>query len=66
MNTFLLYDGRHDEETFLLMQSEGLFPRLLELIKSGRYDETPVHRMLLELLCEMTRVQKLLRDDLSQ
>ncbi|KAF2150005.1 hypothetical protein K461DRAFT_230493 [Myriangium duriaei CBS 260.36] len=65
MTTFLLYDGRSDEETFMFMQREGLFPRLLELIKSGRYDETPVHTMLLELLCEITRIQQLSRDDLQ-
>ncbi|KAG8629351.1 hypothetical protein KVT40_003216 [Elsinoe batatas] len=65
MTTFLIYDGKHDEETFVMMQNEGLFPRLVELIKSGRYEDTLVHRLLLELLCEMTRIQVLSRDDLK-
>lgn len=64
MTTFLLYDGKSEEDTFILMQNEGLFPRLLELIKSGRYDDTAVHTILIELLCEMTRIQQLSRDDL--
>ncbi|KAF4551568.1 Dip1-like protein [Elsinoe fawcettii] len=65
MTTFLIYDGKHDEETFVMMQNEGLFPRLIELIKSGRYEDTLVHKLLLELLCEMTRIQVLSRDDLK-
>ncbi|PSK46082.1 hypothetical protein B9Z65_5050 [Elsinoe australis] len=65
MTTFLIFDGKHEEETFVMMQNEGLFPRLVELIKSGKYDDTRVHRLLLELLCEMTRIQLLARDDLQ-
>ncbi|PNS16141.1 hypothetical protein CAC42_4542 [Sphaceloma murrayae] len=65
MTTFLIFDGKHDEETFIMMQNEGLFPRLVELIKSGKYDDSRVHRLLLELLCEMTRIQPLARDDLQ-
>ena len=65
MTAVLLFDGRRDEEAFQMMQGESSFPRLLGLIKSGDYDGTDLHMMLLELLCEMSRIQQLPWEDLS-
>lgn len=62
---FLLFDGRSDEATFQMMQDEGTFPRLMDLIKSGTEDDTGLHRLLLELLCAMSRIQQLSWDNLS-
>ena len=49
-----------------MMKEEGGFPRLLELIQEGRDDDAGLHRMLLELLYEMSRIQRLRNEDLSQ
>jgi len=65
MTAVLLFDGRSNEETFQMMQEEGVFMRLLELIKSPDYDGTNLHKMLLELLCEMSRIQQLSLHDIS-
>ncbi|KAI9834259.1 MAG: hypothetical protein M1819_003097 [Sarea resinae] len=61
--SFLLFDGRQNENTFEMMNDEGAFPRLLELIQSTK-DNTELHQMLLELLYEMSRIQRLNADDL--
>lgn len=60
-----LFDGRANESAFELMQEEGAFPRLVELIGDRRDDASGLHRMLLELLFEMARIQRLTREDLS-
>lgn len=60
---FLLIDGRQNEETFEMMNTEGCFPKLVELIKGGQ-DER-LHRSLLELLYEMSRMQRLSQEDLG-
>ncbi|KAK5684645.1 pre-rRNA processing [Elasticomyces elasticus] len=61
----LLFDGRAHESAFELLQAEGAFTRLVELIRARRDDDIGLHRLLLELLCEMSRIQKLTRDDLK-
>lgn len=61
--SILLFDGRANEATLEMMQAENAFPRLVELIRSKR-DDAPLHRLLLELLFEMCRIQKLSREDL--
>ncbi|KAI1498416.1 hypothetical protein F5X99DRAFT_393450 [Biscogniauxia marginata] len=62
--TFLLLDGRAEEATFKRMIQENCFNRLLELI-NGRKDQDPgLHRLLLELLYEMSRMEQLRVDDL--
>ncbi|KAE8449940.1 hypothetical protein EG329_007079 [Mollisiaceae sp. DMI_Dod_QoI] len=63
--TFLLFDGRQNEPTFEMMNHEGCFPRLVDLIKKGNRDDTRLHRLLLELLYEMSRVQKITSEDLG-
>ncbi len=64
--SFLLFDGRRNEATFEMMNEEGAFPRLLELIRGRIDDEAGLYRMLLELLYEMSRIQRLRIEDLSR
>jgi hypothetical protein len=64
--SFLLFGGKEDEAMFEMMNHEGCFPRLLELIKQGKGEDARLHRMLLELLYEMSRMQRLSFEDLSQ
>lgn len=63
---FLLFDGRQNEATFGMMNEEGVFPRLVELIHLRKEDNLGLHRMLLELLYEMSRIQRLRTEDLSK
>lgn len=55
-----------------MMNNEGAFPRLLELIQMQRKNgvegdgpETGLHRMLMELLYEMSRIQRVKIQDLG-
>jgi hypothetical protein len=62
----LLYDGRNsgDDAVFGMMHSEGTFPRLVELIQEESVQEdTRLHQMLLELLYESSRIQRLVWED---
>ncbi|RFU73546.1 hypothetical protein TARUN_8708 [Trichoderma arundinaceum] len=62
----LLLDGHKDEATFPRMIQEACFPRLLELISSRENDEDPrLHRFLLQLMYEMSRVERLTPQDLA-
>ncbi|KAH8819605.1 hypothetical protein F5884DRAFT_18940 [Xylogone sp. PMI_703] len=63
---FLLFDGRAHESTFELMNKSGCFPKLVELIRKGKGEGAQLHRLLLELLYEMSRMQQLSVEDLSQ
>lgn len=63
---FLLFDGRQNESTFGMMNEKEGFPRLLELIQDEKDDGAGLHRMLLELLYEMSRIQRLRINDLSK
>lgn len=49
-----------------MMNEEGVFPRLLELIQERKDDDAGLHRMLLELLYEMSRIQRLRTEDISE
>lgn len=61
----LFLDGRHDDSTFPRMIEDACFPRLLELINGRQDDEDPrLHRLLLQLMYEMSRVERLKLDDL--
>lgn len=64
--SFLLFDGRGNEATFEMMNNEGCFLRLLELVKQGKNADSRLHRMFLELLYEMSRVQRLSEEELGQ
>jgi hypothetical protein len=49
-----------------MMQAEGVFLRLVELIQTDSVQEdTRLHRMLLELMYESSRIQRLSWEDLS-
>lgn len=63
---FLLFDGRGHEATFEMMQNEGAFPKLVDLVRENREDDLALHRLLLELLYEMSRMQRLTREDLGK
>jgi len=62
----LLLDGCQDDTMFPRMVNEACFPRLLELINSQRdQDQDPrLHRLLLQLMYEMSRMERLRVDDL--
>ncbi|KAF2198578.1 hypothetical protein GQ43DRAFT_474424 [Delitschia confertaspora ATCC 74209] len=63
---FLLYDGRQNDVTFEMMQAEGAFPRLVELIQTPSIQEDiRLHQMLLELMYESSRIQRLSWEDLT-
>ncbi|KAF4589340.1 Phospholipid:diacylglycerol acyltransferase [Ophiocordyceps camponoti-floridani] len=61
----LLLDGQSDESTFPRMLDEACFGRLLELLNTQRDDADPrLYQLLLQLLYEMSRVQRIDADDL--
>jgi len=66
-STILLCDGRQNQETFEVMQAEGLFPRLLEVVGSKKaLEDKECRNRLLDVLYEMSRVQRLRWEDLGR
>jgi len=65
MAAVLLYDGRSDETTFEMMQAETAFPHLVTLIQENTDDDAGLHRLLIELLYDMSRIQRLSWEDLG-
>ena len=63
--SFLLLDGQHNEDSFDKMNKEGVFARLVELIKHKRDEDPRLHKLLMKLLYEMSRVQRLSIEDLK-
>lgn len=71
--SFLLFDGRQNVSTFQLMNEQltneaSSFARLLELIystDSRNGDNAGLHRMLMDLLYEMSRIQRIKIEDLG-
>lgn len=63
---FLLLQGRTEESTFRRMINEGCFVRLLELIKGCGQSDARLHRLLLQLMYEMSRIEHLRHEDLMQ
>ncbi|KAF7535323.1 hypothetical protein G7Z17_g13219 [Cylindrodendrum hubeiense] len=63
---FLLLDGCQDETTFPRMVNEACFPRLLELINGRQHIDPRLHRHLLHLMYEMSRIERLRMEDLVQ
>ncbi|KAH6614776.1 hypothetical protein B0J18DRAFT_374542 [Chaetomium sp. MPI-SDFR-AT-0129] len=63
---FLLLAGRTEEDTFRTMIEEGCFVRLLELIKGCGATDARLHRLLLQLMYEMSRIEHLRPEDLLQ
>jgi hypothetical protein len=64
ISSILLHDGRYEEQTFEMMNAEGCFPRLLELIRSRGDENRMLYRSLLQLLYEMCRMQRLSQEEL--
>ncbi|KLJ10248.1 hypothetical protein EMPG_14361 [Blastomyces silverae] len=66
--SFLLFDGRQNEHTFEMMNKEGAFVRLLELIQSQEQLDgdgaAGLHRLLMNLMYEMCRIQRIKIGDL--
>ncbi|KAI1773738.1 hypothetical protein F4818DRAFT_100010 [Hypoxylon cercidicola] len=62
--SFLLLDGRAEDATFKRMIDEGCFHRLLELINERKENDAGLHRLLLELMYEMSRIEQLRLEDL--
>ncbi|KIX00739.1 uncharacterized protein Z518_09804 [Rhinocladiella mackenziei CBS 650.93] len=64
--SFLIADAQSNERTYELLNDEGAFPRLVDLISSRkRHGHEGIHRLLMELLYEMSRIQKIKIDDLA-
>ncbi|KAI4153936.1 MAG: hypothetical protein LQ340_001991 [Diploschistes diacapsis] len=64
VTAFLLFDGKQNEGTFEVMNDEGAFPRLLELIQSAEEQDAGLHRTLLQLFFEMSRIQRIRNQEL--
>ncbi|KAL4811119.1 hypothetical protein BDV18DRAFT_128633 [Aspergillus unguis] len=69
--SFLLFDGRQHEISLQMMNDEGAFSRLLELLQAHAqtlYTEDDsaagLHRLLMDLLYELSRIQKIKVEDL--
>lgn len=62
----LLLDGHEEESMFPRMIDEACFPRLLELINGRRDDDPRLHRFLLQLMYEMSRMERLRNDDIQR
>ncbi|KAK2612123.1 pre-rRNA processing [Conoideocrella luteorostrata] len=64
--SLLFLDGCSDESTFPRMMEESCFARLLELIVARQDDpDSHLHRLLLQLMYEMSRVERLKVEDLT-
>jgi hypothetical protein len=64
--SFLIADAQAHEHTYELLNDEGAFSRLVDLIASPKqYGHEGIHRLLMELLYEMARIQKIKMDDLG-
>jgi hypothetical protein len=67
--SFILFDGRQHEVVLQMLNEEGAFARLLELIlaiRSADMDgDAGLHRLLMDLLYEMSRIQRVKIEDLG-
>lgn len=69
ITSFLLFDGRQNEVALQMMNEEGAFARLLELIQAMRKEDMPgeagLHRLLMDLFYEISRIQRVKIEDLG-
>lgn len=67
--SFILFDGRQNENVLRMLNSEGAFARLLELIQAMRRadldGDAGLHRLLMDLIYEMSRIQRVKIEDLG-
>ncbi|ERF72976.1 hypothetical protein EPUS_05057 [Endocarpon pusillum Z07020] len=65
VTSFLLFEIRETESTAELLNREGAFTRLLDLISNPKQNaDATLHRMLMELLYEMSRIQRIRPEEL--
>lgn len=68
--SYLLFDGQQNEVVFRMMNEECAFPRLMELLqaqsKAMGEDGAGLHRLLMDLLYEMSRIQRIKVEDLGR
>ncbi|KAJ9482939.1 hypothetical protein VN97_g10483 [Penicillium thymicola] len=66
--SFILFDGRENEAVLQMLNEEGVFARLLELIQAMRRadldGDAGLHRLLMDLVYEMSRIQRVKIEDL--
>ncbi|KAJ5779586.1 hypothetical protein N7457_007306 [Penicillium paradoxum] len=66
--SFILFDGRQNEVVLQTLNDEGVFARLLELIQAMRRadldGDAGLHRLLMDLVYEMLRIQRVKIEDL--
>lgn len=66
MTSFLLFDVRENETTAEILNDEGAFTRLVYLISNPKQIEDSIlHRMLMDLLYEMSRIQRIKPNELG-
>jgi hypothetical protein len=67
--SFILFDGRQNEVVLQMLNEEGAFARLLELIQAMRRadldGDAGLHRLLMDLVYEMSRIQRVKIEDLG-
>lgn len=71
--SFILFDGRQNEVVLQMLNEEGAFARLLELIQALRRTDMDgdaggdagLHRLLMDLVYEMSRIQRVKIEDLG-
>ncbi|KAA8897068.1 hypothetical protein FN846DRAFT_993261 [Sphaerosporella brunnea] len=61
----LLYDGRESSRVFEHMLDEGLFVRLVDLVREKKEQDPIMWRVFLDLLYEMSRIQRVRHEDLD-
>lgn len=61
--TVLLCDGRETQKVFEHMQEEGLFVRLVGLVRERKEQDPIMWRVCLDLMYEMSRIQRLRAED---
>ncbi len=64
--SFLIADAHSNEATYQLLNDEGAFPRLVDLISSPKqHGHEEIHRLLMQLLYDMSRIQRIKLNDLG-
>lgn len=65
ISAILLIDGRHNSATLEMMQEESAISSIIGTIWKSQMKSIRLHRIFLELLYEMCRIQKLAYSDLA-
>lgn len=63
--SILLYDGREAQKVFENLLEEGLFEKLVGIVYEKRGDDPAMWAVALDLLYEMSRMQRLRAQDLG-